>query len=134
MLAQQNIQVVEGGVENIIDAVFKANPLIEYTDPKDTLSTDYKRNVYFRNHFPIIEPAEYTYRTTSRNTLVYVSVIDVLESLLIQEYFSEKLDFGESNGLGLYQSFRDEQCFKNKLQDECISIVLYIDDFEICRF
>lgn len=136
VLTQNNIEADDDVIKNINDALFKTNPIILSTGPKGVLSSDYKRNAYFKKNFPIIEPTEYTYRTTAKNTFVYVSVVSVLENLLKEECFFEKLVFDKVNKEGQYSSFRDGQYFKNNqllgLQDKII-LALYIDDFEICN-
>lgn len=136
VLAEQNIEADDDVIKNINDALFKTNPLIISTEPKGALSTDYKRNIYFKNNFHVIEPTEYIYKARTRNTFVYVSVNQVLENLLKEKSFFEKLAFDKEISEG-YRSFRDGQYFKNNkllgLQDTCISLALYIDDFEICN-
>lgn len=133
VLTKHRIEIDDFVVQEINDAVFKTNPLILTTEAKGALSTYHRRNLYFKEHFPIIEPTEYTYRTTHKNTFVYVSITQVLENLLRQADFSDKLLFNQEGKPGLYRSFQDGQYFKeNKLlgvQETCISIGLYIDDF-----
>lgn len=58
---------------------------------KGTLSTNYRRNRYFWEHFSTIEPAELFYDRTSRKAFVYVSVNQVIELLLNRAEFLEKL-------------------------------------------
>ncbi|KAG9277980.1 hypothetical protein AMEX_G5760 [Astyanax mexicanus] len=137
VLGQHNIEIDDWVVQEINDAVFKTNPLVLATQAKGSLSTDHRRNLYFKEHFPVIEPTQYTYRSTFKNSFVYVSVIQVLETLLRYSDFSEKLVFYQEDNPGQFRSFRDGQYFKdNKLfgaQETSISIGLYIDDFEVCN-
>lgn len=137
VLNKHSIELDDCVVQEINDAIFKTNPLIRTTEAKGALSTDHRRNLYFKEHFPVIEPTEYTYKRTHKNTFVYVSLIQVLENLLRESDFSAKLVFNNENKPGKYRSFQDGQYFKeNKLlgvQETSISIGLYIDDFEVCN-
>ncbi|XP_041863678.1 uncharacterized protein LOC121653945 [Melanotaenia boesemani] len=137
ILTEHNIKVDDSVVQEVTDAVFNTNPLIVTTEAKGVLSTDHRRNLYFKDHFPVIDPTEYIYKRTHRNTFVYVSVIRVLENLLRQPDFSEKLVFNREDKPGHYWSFRDGRYFKaNRLlgvEETSISIGLYIDDFEVCN-
>lgn len=137
VLSEHSVKVDNRVIQEINDAVFKTNPLILATEAKGALSTNYRRNLYFREHFPVIEPTEYIYRSTYKNSFVYVSVIQVLETLLKYSDFSENLVFYQEDKPGQYRSFRDGQYFKNNklfgAQETCISIGLYIDEFEVCN-
>ena len=137
VLTKHNIEIDDSVAQEINEAIFKTNPLILTTEPKGVLSTDHRRNQYFKEHFPITEPTEYLYEQTHKNTFVYVSITQVLESLLRRTDVLEKVVFSQEHLPGQYRSIQDGQYFKdNKLlgeQETSISIGLYIDDFEICN-
>ncbi len=56
VFAKHNIEVEEEIIQEISNSVFDKNPVLVSTSEKGTLSTDYRRNRYFREHFSIIEP------------------------------------------------------------------------------
>lgn len=58
----------------ISDAVFNLNSLLSSTSERSRLSTDYRRNAYFKEHFTVIDPVEYIYDLAHKKTFVYVSV------------------------------------------------------------
>lgn len=58
----------------ISDGVFNLNSLLSSTSERSRLSTDYRRNAYFKEHFTVIDPVEYIYDLAHKNTFVYVSV------------------------------------------------------------
>lgn len=66
-----------------------------------------------------------------------MSLIQVLESLSRQSYYTEKLVFDQESKPGQYGSFQDGQYYKENtllgVQERSFSIGLYIDDFEICK-
>lgn len=57
-------------VQEVIKAVFRTNPLYQ-TSKKGVLSTDYRRNVYFKGNFPVIEPTEYLF-DRQKKVLLYM--------------------------------------------------------------
>lgn len=137
ILTKHNIEIDDSVVQEITDAIFQTNPLLVTTSDKGTLSTDYRRNTYFKEHFSVIEPTEYLYDRTHKNVFVYVSITQVLESLLGCAEFLDKAVFNQESLPGTYKSFQDGQYFKdNQLlgeQDIGITLGLYIDDFEVCN-
>lgn len=137
VFTKHSIEIDDCVVKEINDSIFQTNPLILTTEAKGALSTNHRRNLYFKQHFPVIEPTEYTYSTTHKNTFVYVSIIQVLENLLGRSDFLDKLVFIKVDKPGQYGSFQDGVYFKeNKLfgvQETSISVGLYIDDFEVCN-
>ena len=60
VLTEHGIEVDDRVVQEINDAAFKTNPLILSTEGKGVLSTDHRRNLYFKEHFSLIEPTKYT--------------------------------------------------------------------------
>ena len=129
MLTKHYIQLVDFVVSEINETIFQTNPLIVTTQAKGALSTDYRRNLYFKEHFRVIEPIEYLYDRTYKSTFVYVSIIQVLESLLERDDFLDKVVFSQETLTGQYRSFQDGQYFKdNKLlgeQETDISVIHY---------
>ncbi|XP_071337763.1 uncharacterized protein [Trachinotus anak] len=137
VFAKHNIEVEEEIIQEISNSVFDKNPVLVTTSEKGTLSTDYRRNKYFREHFSIIEPTELLYDRTSKKAFVYVSVNQVIELLLNRAEFLEKLVFTEESTPGFYKTFQDGSYFKQNEhfgeQELSISLALYIDDFELCN-
>lgn len=115
--------------------VFQKNPVVVCTSDKGTLSTDYRRNRYFKDHFSIVEPTEQLYEHTSKKAFVYVSVAQVIELFLNRAEFLEKLVFREE--CTPYKSFQDSHYFKQNnffCKQECsIALEVYIDDCELCN-
>jgi hypothetical protein len=68
---------------------------------------------------------------------VYVPVTKVLETLLGRGDYLDQIVFDQESLSGHFKSFQDGKYYKdNKLlgqQNICISLALYIDDFEICN-
>lgn len=122
VLNKHDIQVDDCVVKEINNAIVKKNPLVVSTEVKGAISTNYRRNVYFNKHFPVIEPTEYTYKYTQ---FCLYFTYSVLESL---SYFTEKL-------ASKYGSFQDGQYDKENtllgVQETGFSIGLYIDTFEV---
>ena len=66
IFAKHDIEVKEEIIQEISNSVFDTNPVLFSTSEEGTLSTDYRRNKYFREHFSIIEPTELLYDQTSK--------------------------------------------------------------------
>lgn len=67
ILTKQNINIESNIVEEIANSVLLTNPLLAATSEKGILSTDYRRNLYFKQNFPVIQPTEYLYEITQRS-------------------------------------------------------------------
>lgn len=137
VLAEHGIELDDSVLHKINDVVLETNPLIVSTQGKGALATDHRRNLFFKDKFPVIQPIEYTYKITHKQTFVYVSIIQVLGTFLRQPDFVEKLVFSQGDNPGQFCSFRDGQYYKDNgllgVQDASISIGLYIDDLELCN-
>ena len=137
VFAKHNIEVEGEVIQDIRNIVFEKNPVLVTTSEKGTLSTDYRRNRYFKDHFSIIEPTELLYNRTPRKAFVYVSVNQVIELLLNRAEFLQKLVFSEEPTPGFYKTFQDGSYFKQNEhfgeQELLIALGLYIDDFELCN-
>lgn len=137
ILSKHKIEVNDCVLQEISSAIALTNPLLSTISEKGSLSTDHRRNIYFKEHFPIIEPTEYLYNTAHKNCFVYISVTKVLETLLGCTDFFDKVVFNQEALSGHFKSFQDGKYYKeNKLlgeQNTCISLGLYIDDFEVCN-
>lgn len=81
----------------------------------------------------MINPVEYLYDSLHQNTFVYFSVLK--EVLLNRVDVLEKVVFVDEELPGQYKSTCSNQYFKENLllgcQSNCISVGVYIDDFEI---
>ena len=137
ILSKHKIEINDCVLQEISSAIAQTNPLLSTISEKGSLSTDHRRNIYFKGHFPVIEPTEYLYNTAHKNSFVYISVTKVLETLLGCTDFFDKIVFNQEALSGHFKSFQDGKYYKeNKLlgeQNTCISLGLYIDEFEVCN-
>ncbi|KAL2082779.1 hypothetical protein ACEWY4_022597 [Coilia grayii] len=137
ILLKHNCNVNESIVADIAATLQKTNPFLSATTDKGPLSTNYKRNIYFKDKFGIIEPVEYVFNRVQNHTFVYVPLLKTLKSLLERPDVLEKTFPVKEGTLGFYTSPFDGQYFKvNKLvngQDFRLSLGLFIDDFEIAN-
>lgn len=82
ILAKHKIEVNSSVLQEISNSIVQTNPLLLTMSEKDSLSTDHRRNIYFKEHFSVIEPTEYLYNTAHKNSFVYISIAKLLETLL----------------------------------------------------
>lgn len=97
VLQKHNISAENGLIHEIVEFVFSSHPLLLTTSAKGCLSTDYRRNLYFKQNFPFIEPVEYLYQQNCKNTFVYVPLKAVLQNLLRRPDFVSALDFRQEH-------------------------------------
>lgn len=137
VLQKHNISAENCLIQEIVESVFSSNPLLVTTSAKGCLSTDYRRNLYFKQNFPFIEPVEYLHQQNCKNTFVYVPLKAVLQNLLRRPDFVSALDFRQEHLAGVFRSFQDSYYFKqsNTYTDteKNITLALYIDEFEACN-
>ncbi|XP_034051009.1 uncharacterized protein LOC117531911 isoform X2 [Thalassophryne amazonica] len=86
ILSKHETEVNDCVLQEISNAIVQTNPLL-LTIEKGSLSTDHRRNIYFKEHFSVVEPTEYLYNTAHKNSFVYVSVTKILETLLSRADF-----------------------------------------------
>lgn len=135
ILSKHEIEVNDSVLQEISNAIVQTNPLLLTTLKKGSLSTDHRRNIYFKEPFSVVEPTEYLYNTAQKNSFVYISVTKTLETLLSRADFVDQIVFNQE-ALHI-KSFQDGKYYKDKKllgqQNLCISLALYIDDFEVCN-
>lgn len=95
ILTRYEIEVNDSVLQEISDAIVQTNPLLLTTSKKGCLSTDHRRNLYFKEHFSIIEPTEYLYNSAHIHSFVYVSVTKVLETLFRHADFLDQIVFDQ---------------------------------------
>lgn len=127
-------------VLTVVREVLRENNPLCLLSKTGPFGTDYRRSLFFRNNFPVIEPVEYIFDcTTKKKTFIYVPIISVLTELLNRNDILDKVLAEESvaSHSGRFKTFRDGLFYKeNPLfsrQELSIAIGLYIDDFEICN-
>lgn len=137
VLRKHNISTESSLIHEIVDSIFSSHPLLTATSEKGCLSTDYRRNLYFKHNFPFIEPVEYLYKQNCKNTFIYIPIASVLKTLLMRSDFVSTLVFHQEHVPGVYRSFQDSCYFRqNSLctkKDKEITLALYIDEFEVCN-
>lgn len=101
--------------------------------------TEYKRGLYYKENFNVIDPIEYILDGSEKNNFVYVPLSKVLPALLNRGDVIDKIleQVNSPSHHSVYQSVRDGLNLKNNPllsgEELCISLGLYIDEFEICN-
>lgn len=103
-----------------------------------SLGTEKRRLSFFKDNFNVINPVEYVLDFSSNRTFVYVPILSVLQVLLNRgDVIDRVLAETPRSPSGHFNSFFDASyCKENPLvnsEDLCVSLALYIDDFEICN-
>ena len=137
VLQKHNISAENGLIEETVESVFFVASLLVTTSAKGCLSTDYRRNLYFKQNFLFIEPVEYLYQQNCKNTFVYVPLKAVLQNLLRLPDFVSALDFRQEHLAGVFRSIQGSYHFKQSKTctdtEKDITLALHIDKFEVCN-
>lgn len=103
------------------------------------MSTAWKRKTYYKKHFNIVESVEFVLDSRNRKSFQYISILKSLQQILSCQTFLDKAINLKSphqiqSAKIQYKSFYDGINYKGNLPKECaISLLLYVDDFEICN-
>ena len=101
------------------------------------LSTDFKRNSYYKEHFPYVPPEVYRYTDdcSKTETFQYVSLIEMLKVLLVNEDVRKQLTNPLPGSRGNLTSFRDGLLYKShpifSKSGLTLELILYSDEFEV---
>lgn len=102
--------------------------------------SSYKRKEYYKENFQIVEPVEYVIDAKEKLSFQYVPILKVLSHLMndmdISQMALERSQISKQD-VPTIRSFHDGLYFQqnNFLSEgeEKISLILYIDEFEICN-
>jgi hypothetical protein len=101
------------------------------------LSTDWKRNAYYRENLPYVAPVKYKYedKCDSKDSFQYIPLTDLLITVLKDSSIREQILNPPSGVDGHLLSFRDGNLYKshpvfssNKI---VLEILIYSDEFEV---
>lgn len=101
------------------------------------LSTDFKRNSYYKENFPFVPPEVYRYNDdcSKTETFQYISLIEMLKVLLVNEDVFKQLTFPLPCSRGNLITFRDGSLYKShpifSKRSLTLEIILYSDEFEV---
>lgn len=140
VLSKHNCAISDTVISAIKEIIVKANPFSSLTK-SGPFSTEYKRTIFYKEHFQVIQPVEYVLDASSSRKCVYIPVLQTLSVLLNRNDVLDKLLQTEDREYfpewAQFKSYRDGlYCKENQLlssEDLSIALGLYIDDFEVCN-
>ena len=101
------------------------------------LSTNWKRNAYYREHLPYVAPKQYSFTDEPAETSAfqYISLIDSLKVLLRNDEVQTQIMNPERGRSGHLRSFRDGTLYREhsvfSIYNYSLEIILYSDEFEV---
>lgn len=130
-------------VKKLASALCETNPVKKAIGFKGPLSSAWRRKVYYKRHFSVVEPVEYILDQKNNRSYQYISILQSLQQVLdCQSILDQAVNLNtvfkqqQESCAHIYKSFFDGGAFtENKLlsKQESNSLILYIDEFEICK-
>ncbi|XP_049333152.1 uncharacterized protein LOC125804583 isoform X1 [Astyanax mexicanus] len=130
-------------VEKLASALSETNPVKKAIGKKGPLSSAWRRKAYYKKHFNVVEPVEYILDQKNNKSFQYVSILKTLQQILdCQTILDQAVNLTtvdkepQRTCVQAYRSFFDGDFFKDNgllSKQESISLILYIDEFEICN-
>nr|XP_054600874.1 uncharacterized protein LOC129164486 isoform X2 [Nothobranchius furzeri]XP_054600875.1 uncharacterized protein LOC129164486 isoform X2 [Nothobranchius furzeri] len=136
-LTKTNQTIDETFVSSLVEELCKSNPLSLALNSGGPLSSSFRRRDYFKKNFEVVEPIECILEPKEKSCFQYVPILQSLTQLLAKQNIREKILSKERElPSTLYKSYRDATIYKDNSfysEELRISLLLYIDDFEICN-
>ncbi|XP_057181928.1 uncharacterized protein LOC130548896 [Triplophysa rosa] len=140
VLNKHKCAVSDTVISAIKEIIVKANPLSSLTK-SGHFGTEYKRTIFYKEHFKVVEPVEYVLDVSSSRKFVYIPILQILSELLNRNDVLDKLLQTEDREIfpdcAQFKSYKDGlYCKENQLLSSdnlSIALGLYIDDFEVCN-
>ena len=127
-----------GDVSNageIVETLFNELPFLKYTQKKGELSSHKRRQTFFKENFPYVEPLEVKLgnRDGQMRTYVYVPILQMLQALLSRsDILHQTVQMSEAEE-DAYTGFSDGLYFRENVlfkEENALAINLYHDDWE----
>lgn len=137
VLTQNNCTVDESVISELVEKLQLSNHLTKAFGPEGPFHSKYKKGKYFKENFCFIEPVENLLDPLNNCSFQYVPILQSLKKLLENKDIVSKILTTHSGNASQFSSFRDGKHFRlnefNTDGDLRISLILYVDDFEICN-
>lgn len=141
-----NLHIGQAVIEELANSVCVSNPVAKSLGKCGPLATSYKRKLYYKLNFRVVEPIEYFLSIDQRKSFQYIPLLQLLQEILshnklldrvIEDQIAQENRENLNGDQQVYKSFRDGQHYKTNsflaVEKLRIFIKLYIDDFEVCN-
>lgn len=142
ILQDNGCQFDQSVVEKLASVLCETNPVKKAIGDKGPLSSPWRRKAYYKSHFKVVEPVEYILDRKNNKSFQYISILKSLQhildcqTILDQAVNLNTVDNQPQKTSVHYKTIFDGDFFhENGLlsKQESISLILYIDEFEICN-
>lgn len=142
VLQDNGCQFDQSVVEKLASVLCETNPVKKAIGDKGPLSSPWRRKAYYKSHFKVVEPVEYILDRKNNKSFQYISILKSLQhildcqTILDQAVNLNTVDNQPQKTSVHYKTIFDGDFFhENGLlsKQESISLILYIDEFEICN-
>lgn len=134
---KNNQTIDDNVVTSLVEELCNSNPLSAALSSAGPLSSSFKRRNYYKEKFQVVEPVEYILEPNEKRSFQYIPILKSLIHILGKEDIREKvLSKKKDKSSTKYESYQDGTIYKDNYfysEELRITLVLYIDDFEICN-
>ncbi|XP_030248211.1 uncharacterized protein LOC115566456 isoform X2 [Sparus aurata] len=132
-----NCTVDQAIITDLAEQLCNFHPISTALGAGGPLSSAFKRRRYFKEHFLCVDPVEYILDFQKNKTFQYVPILKTLQEIVKNKDIAEGILSSCSNSTGYIKSIFDGKFYKQKDfyagEDKRLSIILYVDDFEVCN-
>lgn len=136
-LQKHACNIEDSVVSELVTNICQQHPVSSALAADGPFSSSYKRSIFLKEHFSIIEPVEYILDDKEHKTFQYVPILPVLSQLLDNKDIQDNVFHSRTHSEAHYKSFHDGSHFRDNqflsTDDTKLSLILYVDDFEVCN-
>ncbi|KAL2093349.1 hypothetical protein ACEWY4_010661 [Coilia grayii] len=136
-LQKHGCNIDDSVVSELVTNICQQNPASSALAADGPFSTSYKRSVFLKEHFSIVEPVEYILDDKEHKTFQYVPILPMLSRLLDNKDIQDNVFHRRTYSEAYYRSFHDGSHFRDNHflsgDDTKLSLILFVDDFEVCN-
>lgn len=135
--SSNKFSVDQAFLNDLAEQLCNSHPISIALGASSPLTSAFKRRRFFKDHFQYVSAVEYNLDLSHNKTFQYVPVLETLKSILNHKSIADTVLSRYSTITGSFQSVFDGTAYKQNNfflgTDLKLSIILYVDDFEVCN-
>lgn len=136
-LRKHDCSIEDAVISDLVKDLCQLNPFCAALRVDGPLSTQYRREQFFKEYLSLTEPVEYILES-GKKTFQYIPILPLLSQLVNNRHIQDTILHSRSTDVSSgYRSLHDGSFLRDNsffCGDEVkLPLILYIDDFEICN-